>query len=169
MTCSASSLKTRATSSLSSGLPGTIASLPTADVAVVEPELGLAAVLVGPVAGVAILREDRPDVAVELDPGPLARVRRLRSRQEPISPASAMTAQADGAEGSCRNRLTLDRAIDTAGFSPTDEPHAPLARGPAGRIIRVFNTSFTIPDQAANVTLPRKVAHAGHLPIGHCS
>jgi hypothetical protein len=37
----------------------------------VEAEFGLAAILVRPVAGIAILREDRPDIPVELHPDTL--------------------------------------------------------------------------------------------------
>ena len=75
-----SSLRMRATSSLSSGLPGTIASLARAVVAVVEAELGLAVLLVGTVAEEAVLGEDRPDVAVELHL--LARPRGARGEGE---------------------------------------------------------------------------------------
>jgi len=42
-----------------------------------------------------------------------------------------MTAQAAGLKP-YRDRLLLDLLIDTAAFSPPDEPHAPLASGPAG-------------------------------------
>ncbi len=43
----------------------------------VEPELRLAAVLIGAVAGVAILREDRSDITIELDSCPPVCFRRL--------------------------------------------------------------------------------------------
>jgi len=46
-----------------------------------------------------------------------------------------MTAQAAGLKPH-RDRLTLDLVIDTTAFSPADQPHAPLASGPAGRDIR---------------------------------
>jgi hypothetical protein len=52
-----------------------------------------------------------------------------------ISPAMATIAQAAKLKP-YRDRLSLDLVIDTTAFSPTDEPHAPLTRGPAGRSIR---------------------------------
>ena len=61
--------KIRSISSLSSGLPGTIASGLDGRLALVEPQVGLAGGAVRPVAGEAVLGQDRPDVAVVLDVG----------------------------------------------------------------------------------------------------
>jgi len=52
-----------------------------------------------------------------------------------ISPARATTAQATELKP-YRDRVSLGLVIDTTAFSPTDEPHAPLTRGPAERSIR---------------------------------
>ena len=68
---SSSSEAIRSKSSLSSGLPGhedrRVLGLPEQPLARVEPQVGLPLVRVRPVALVAVLREDRADVAVEVD------------------------------------------------------------------------------------------------------
>ena len=63
----------RSTSVLPSVSPGTIAPASMAESRHVQPQVGLAMTGVPAVAGEAVLREDRPDVAVEVDLG-----RRLR-------------------------------------------------------------------------------------------
>ena len=81
ITSSGSSELMRAISSLSSGLPGTIAPGLDGRLAAVEPQVGLARGAVGAVAGEAVLGQDRPDVAVvfqlpggqELDPSSTGR------------------------------------------------------------------------------------------------
>ena len=67
ITSSGSSERIRAISSLSSGLPGTIAPHLDGRLALVEPQVGLARGAVGAVAGEAVLGQDRADVAVVLD------------------------------------------------------------------------------------------------------
>ena len=69
---SGSLLSIRAISSLSSGLPGTIARAPLSSSAKaaflgIEPQAGLAGLVIGPVAGEAVIRQDRPDVPREAD------------------------------------------------------------------------------------------------------
>ena len=67
----------RSMSRLSAGLPGTIAPVPLADFFDVEAQLRLAVLLVRAVAGEALVRQDRPHVAVEVD---LARAARGRKQ-----------------------------------------------------------------------------------------
>ena len=119
----------------------------------VESQLGLPAVLVGPVARVAILREDRSDVTVELNPGPLARFRRSsRGRNDQSRERHDRTGRgAEAAPG-----LTFVGSCDRhSGILPDRRPARSACLWASGvRSSGVFNTSFTIPDQAAIVTQP---------------
>ena len=131
----------------------------------VEPQLGLAPVLVGAVARVAVVREDRPDVPVELDPGALGgpAAAGARSRDQPGGRDDEATIPDPGVAGP---GSSFDLVVTTTGISPIEVRRAPVGRRPPvcprGRPI----LSPLYPDRRAGSSLMRgRAISVGIIPL----